>query len=50
MKIAVIGNGLIGSQIVTILNARGHQAVPYSRSSGVDLLTGQGAARGAQGG
>lgn len=44
MKIAVIGNGLIGSQVVKILNARGHEAVPYSLSNGVDLLTGQGLA------
>lgn len=43
MKIAVIGGtGLIGSQVVKILNAGGHQAVPYSPSSGVDLLTRQG--------
>ena len=43
MKIAVIGGtGLIGSQVVKILNAGGHQAVPYSPSTGVDLLTGQG--------
>jgi uncharacterized protein YbjT (DUF2867 family) len=43
MKIAVIGGtGLIGSQVVKILNAAGHQAVPYSPSSGVDLLSGQG--------
>lgn len=43
MKIAVIGGtGLIGSRLVRILNARGHEAVPHSRSTGVDLLTGQG--------
>jgi uncharacterized protein YbjT (DUF2867 family) len=43
MKIAVIGGtGLIGSQVVKILNARGHEAVPHSPSSGVDLLTWQG--------
>jgi uncharacterized protein YbjT (DUF2867 family) len=43
MKIAVIGGtGLIGSQVVKILNAGGHQAVPHSPSTGVDLLTGQG--------
>jgi uncharacterized protein YbjT (DUF2867 family) len=43
MKIAVIGGtGLIGSQVVKILNASAHEAVPYSLSSGVDLLSGQG--------
>jgi uncharacterized protein YbjT (DUF2867 family) len=43
MKTAVIGGtGLIGSQVVKILNASGHEAVPHSPSSGVDLLSGQG--------
>ena len=43
MKIAVIGGtGLIGSQVVKILNASGHEAVPHSPSTGLDLLTGQG--------
>ena len=43
MKIAVMGGtGLIGSQVVKILQAGGHEALPYSPSSGVDLLTGQG--------
>jgi uncharacterized protein YbjT (DUF2867 family) len=43
MKIAVIGGtGLIGSQAVKILNASGHQAVPHSPSTGLDLLSGQG--------
>ena len=43
MKIAVIGGtGLIGSQVIKILNASGHEAVPHSPSTGVDLLTGQG--------
>ena len=46
MKIAVIGGtGLIGSQVVKILNASGHQAVPHSLSSGVDLLSGRGCPR-----
>jgi uncharacterized protein YbjT (DUF2867 family) len=45
MKLAVIGGtGLIGSQVVEILNAAGHEAVPQSPSSGVDLLSGQGLA------
>lgn len=43
MKIAVIGGtGLIGSQVVKILNAHGHEAVPHSPSTGLDLLSGQG--------
>ncbi|KAB8182812.1 hypothetical protein [Microbispora catharanthi] len=43
MKIAVIGGtGLIGSRLVTILSARGHEAVPHSTSTGVDLLSGRG--------
>jgi uncharacterized protein YbjT (DUF2867 family) len=43
MKIAVIGGtGLVGSQVVKILNEGGHEAVPHSKSSGVDLVTGRG--------
>ena len=43
MKIAVIGGtGLIGSQVVKILNASGHEAVPYSPDTGLDLLSGRG--------
>ena len=43
MKIAVIGGtGLIGSQVVKILTASGHVAVPSSPSSGLDLLSGEG--------
>jgi uncharacterized protein YbjT (DUF2867 family) len=43
MKIAVIGGtGLIGSQVVRILNEGGHEATPHSLSSGVDLLSGKG--------
>ena len=43
MKIAVIGGtGLVGSQVVKILNASGHEAVPHSPSTGLDLLSGQG--------
>ncbi|WP_436536506.1 SDR family oxidoreductase [Actinoplanes sp. HUAS TT8] len=43
MKIAVIGGtGLIGSQVVTLLNAAGHEAVPHSPTTGLDLLTGKG--------
>ena len=42
MKIAVIGTGLIGSQVVSDLTAAGHDATGHSRSTGVDLLTGDG--------
>ncbi|WP_327429954.1 SDR family oxidoreductase [Streptomyces sp. NBC_01236] len=43
MKIAVVGGtGLIGSQVVKNLKAAGHQAVPHSLSTGVDIVTGQG--------
>ncbi|MFH8769003.1 SDR family oxidoreductase [Streptomyces sp. NPDC017958] len=43
MKIAVIGGtGLIGSQVVKNLKAAGHEAVPHSKSSGVDVISGQG--------
>ncbi|MDQ0579428.1 SDR family oxidoreductase [Streptomyces rishiriensis] len=43
MKFAVIGGtGLIGSQVVQNLNKAGHQAVPHSPSTGVDIITGQG--------
>lgn len=45
MKIVVIGgHGLIGSRVVEVLAAQGHQAVAASRRSGVDVLTGQGLA------
>lgn len=43
MKIAVIGGtGLIGSQVVKILEAAGHTAEPQSQSTGVDVINGQG--------
>jgi uncharacterized protein YbjT (DUF2867 family) len=43
VKIAVIGGtGLIGSQVVKILNASGHEAVPHAPSTGVDLISGRG--------
>ncbi|GGV20503.1 LysR family transcriptional regulator [Streptomyces filipinensis] len=43
MKIAVIGGtGLIGSQVVKNLKAAGHEAVPHSKSTGVDIIGGQG--------
>lgn len=43
MKILVLGgNGLIGSKLLRLLQAGGHDAIAASRSSGVDLLTGAG--------
>ncbi|MEU6865820.1 NAD(P)H-binding protein [Streptomyces sp. NPDC046876] len=43
MKCAVIGGtGLIGSQVVEILNASGHEAVPHAQSTGVDVISGRG--------
>jgi len=45
MKIVVIGgSGLIGSKLVTKLNAQGHEAVAASPNSGVNTLTGEGLA------
>lgn len=45
MKIVVIGGtGLIGSKVVRDLEARGHEAVAASPSTGVDALTGEGLA------
>ncbi|MFJ8988999.1 SDR family oxidoreductase [Streptomyces sp. NPDC102279] len=43
MQIAVIGGtGLIGSQVVTKLKAAGHEAVPHSQSTGIDVISGHG--------
>jgi len=43
MKVTVLGGtGLIGSQVVRMLQDAGHEAVPASLSSGVDLVTGKG--------
>jgi uncharacterized protein YbjT (DUF2867 family) len=45
MKIVVIGGtGLIGSKVVEILGAQGHEAVAASPNSGVNTLTGEGLA------
>ena len=45
MKIVVIGgSGLIGKQLVPILQKRGHEAVAASPSTGVNALTGAGLA------
>lgn len=45
MKIAVIGaTGMIGRQLVGVLEAGGHDVVAVSRSAGVDVVTGEGLA------
>ena len=44
-KIAVAGaTGRVGRHVVDVLEARGHEAVPISRSRGVDIITGEGLA------
>lgn len=43
MKITVIGaSGLIGTKLVGLLSADGHEVVAAARGSGVDVLTGEG--------
>lgn len=45
MKLTVIGaSGLIGTEVVDLLTAQGHHVVATSRSTGVDVLTGEGLA------
>jgi nucleoside-diphosphate-sugar epimerase len=45
MKIAVTGaTGRLGRHVVDILEAQGHEVVPISRSTGVDVITGDGLA------
>jgi uncharacterized protein YbjT (DUF2867 family) len=44
-RIAVAGaTGRVGRHVVELLEARGHDVVPMSRSTGVDLVTGDGLA------
>ncbi|HSS11423.1 MAG TPA: NAD-dependent epimerase/dehydratase family protein [Acidimicrobiales bacterium] len=44
-KIAVAGaTGRVGHHVVDVLNERGHDVVPMSRSQGVDVITGNGLA------
>ena len=46
MKVTVLGaTGLIGKDVVALLNEAGHQTVAASRRSGADVLTGEGLAR-----
>jgi len=50
MKIVVIGGtGLIGSKVVNLLRAGGHEVVAASPSSGVNTLTGEGLAEALKG-
>jgi uncharacterized protein YbjT (DUF2867 family) len=43
MRIAVTGaTGRVGAPLVEILEERGHDVVPISRSTGVDVVTGEG--------
>ena len=50
MKIVVIGGtGLIGSKVVSKLNAHGHEAVAASPDTGVNTLTGEGLAAALEG-
>jgi dTDP-4-dehydrorhamnose reductase len=45
MRIAVAGaTGRVGSRVVELLDAIGHDVVPMSRSTGVDVVTGEGLA------
>ena len=45
MRIAVAGaTGRVGSRVVELLEATGHDVVPMSRSTGVDVVTGEGLA------
>ncbi|MBJ7384510.1 MAG: NAD(P)H-binding protein, partial [Mycolicibacterium sp.] len=45
MKITVVGaTGLVGSKLVELLATGGHEVVATSRSTGADVLTGEGLA------
>lgn len=45
MKITVVGaTGQIGAQVVTLLTAAGHEVIGAARSTGADVLTGEGLA------
>jgi uncharacterized protein YbjT (DUF2867 family) len=50
MKLVIIGGtGLIGSKLVSRLREHGHEAVPASPDTGVNILTGEGLAEALQG-
>src|SRR5690349_4796848 len=43
MRIAVAGaTGRVGRHVVDVITERGHEAVPMSRATGVDVITGAG--------
>ena len=43
MKIVILGGtGLIGSKVVNLLRARGHEVVAASSSRGINSVTGEG--------
>ena len=43
MRITVVGaSGLIGTKVVALLSADGHEVMAASRSSGVDVVSGAG--------
>jgi uncharacterized protein YbjT (DUF2867 family) len=49
-KIAVTGaTGRLGRELVDVLEGQGHEVVPIARSTGVDVITGQGLAEALQG-
>src|SRR5262249_58382496 len=46
MRIAVAGaTGRVGRHVVNVITERGHEAVPMSRATGVDVITGAGLAQ-----
>jgi uncharacterized protein YbjT (DUF2867 family) len=50
MKIVVIGGtGMIGSKVVGLLSAQGHEAVPASPGTGVNTISGEGLAEAFEG-
>lgn len=50
MKVVVIGGtGLVGSQVVQLLNEHGHSAVAAAPSTGVNTITGEGVAEALEG-
>jgi uncharacterized protein YbjT (DUF2867 family) len=50
MKIAVAGaTGRVGRHVVDVLTERGHEVVPMSRATGVDVITGDGLAEALEG-
>src|SRR3954469_19899308 len=49
-RIAVAGaTGRVGRHVVDVLRERGHEVVPMSRSTGVDVVTGEGLAEALEG-